>query len=300
MNRSQTVPCLVLFVTLSPCHLVTLSKAEEPANPLFEQLRSDGVAITEETKAPLPAPLMADGLDAAGQRGVLQSVVGKRFTVGEFTAKSGTAPHVYALRKIDAAGAEAPRGFAVDVAFVAHGSLDTVAGRDFLEDLHKKSKNRQIHLLTAEELEKRKLKVASSKRREERYSHGVFIILDRVELRAALHTVVTRQADSLLAATRIDPRFAKDSDFPNQWRKINVDEDGQRRFGPAQPYLGAGGYLKVTSLHEPKGALFLEYHLLYTEPKGWFNGADPLRTKVPAIIQSEVRTFRQELNKVKK
>jgi hypothetical protein len=58
--------------------------------------------------------------------------------------------------------------------------------------------------------------------------------------------------------------------------------------------------MKITRLHEPKGALFIEYHLIYTEPKGWFNGADPLTTKVPAIIQSEVRTFRQELNKVKK
>jgi hypothetical protein len=56
---------------------------------------------------------------------------------------------------------------------------------------------------------------ASSKGSEERYSHGVFIVLERVELRAALQTIVTRQPDSLLAATRVDPRFATDSDFPN-------------------------------------------------------------------------------------
>jgi hypothetical protein len=53
-------------------------------------------------------------------------------------------------------------------------------------------------------------------------------------------------------------------------------------------------------LHEPKDALFVEYHLVYTEPRGWFSGSDPLTTKVPAIIQSEERTFRQELIRIKK
>jgi hypothetical protein len=281
--------------------VVSLSlRADEPANPLFKQLRNDGVVVSAEMKAPLPAPLMADGLDATQQRAVLEKVVGKRFSLGQFAAKIGTAPHVYAIRKIAIGDVDAARALGIDISFIAHGSLNTVANRDFLEDLHKKSKDRQIHVLTATELDKRKLTAESTKQREERYSHGVFLVLERVELRAALHTLLTRQTDSLLAATVVDPRFAKDTDFPNQWRKITVDEEGQRQLGPAHPYTGAGGYLKITRLHEPKGALFIEYHLVYTEPKGWFNGADPLTTKLPAIIQSEVRTFRRELSQVKK
>jgi len=243
---------------------------------------------------------MADGLDAAGQRAVLENVAGKRFTVREFTAKLGTAPHIYAIRKISNGSADLPKEIGVDVSFIAYGNLDTVANRDFLENLHKKAKDRQIHILSAAELGKRKLTAESSKRREERYSHGVFLVLERVELKAALHTILTRGPDSLRASTRVDPRFAKDADFPNQWRKITVDEEGQRKFGPAHPYSGAGGYLKITRLHEPKGALFIEYHLIYTEPKGWFSGADPLTTKLPAIIQSEVRSFRRELSSAKK
>jgi hypothetical protein len=274
--------------------------AGEPANSLFEQLRSEGVRVDAQTKAPLSAPLMADGLDAAGQQEVLKKVVGNRFTVKDFTGKVGTAPHIYRVHKIPVSGSDALRAYMVDVAFVAHGGLDRVADKTFLEDLQKRQKDRKVHILTAAELDQRKLRVESSKSREERYSHGVFIVLDRVELSAALHSIVTRQPDSVLAATRIDPRFAKDAAFLNQWRKITINEDGQRELGPAQPYSGAGGYLKITSLHEPKGGLFIEYHLVYTEPKGWFNGADPLTTKVPAIIQSEVRTFRQELNKFKK
>jgi hypothetical protein len=248
----------------------------------------------------LPGPLMADGLEAAGQRAVLEKAVGKRFTVRDFTAKVGTAPHVYSIRKIADAHDDTPKMLGVDVSFIAYGSLDTVSGREFLEDLHKKSKDRKIHVLTVEELAKRKLTTESNKQREERYSHGVFLVLERVELQAALHTVIARQPDSLLATTRSDPRFDKDADFPNQWRKITLDEEGQRKLGPPQPYPGLHGYLKITRLHEPQGALFIEYHLIYSEPQGWFNGADPLTTKLPAIIQSEVRTFRQELSRVKK
>lgn len=275
-----------------------LFAAEEPANPLFEQLRKKGVSLSEKNTYPLPPPLMADGLDAAGQRAVLEKLVGKRFTVRDFTAKVGTAPHVYTVRKI-AAKDDAPPALAIDVSFAAHGSLDTIANRDFLENLHKKAKDRRLHILTDKEMEQRKLKVVSNKQREERYSHGTFTILDRVQLQAALHTVVTRQADSLLAATNLDPRFATDSDFPNRWRKLTFDDEGQRQLGPPHAYTGAGGYLKVTRLHEPAGTLFLEYHLIYAEPKEWFNGADPLTPKLPAIIQAEVRTFRRELKQEK-
>jgi hypothetical protein len=297
------VPRAIVFVgtSLLMCAVGPMvHAADEPSNPLFEKLRTEGVSVTAETKTPLPVPLMADSLDAAGQRKVLQKIVGNRFTVKDFTGKVGTAPHVYHIHKIPVADSETLRAYGVDVSFIAHGSLDHVADKHFLEDLHKKHKDRKLHILTANELEKRKLRTESSKHREERYSHGVFLILERVELHAALHTIVTRQPDSLLAASRIDPRFLKDSDFPNQWRKISLDDEGQRHVGPAQPYAGAGGYLKITRLHEPKGALFIEYHLVYTEPQGWFNGTEALTAKLPAIIQSEVRTFRRELNKVKK
>ena len=293
MNRRLTG----LLVVLTP---FVAGAADEPANPLFEQMRTRGVAVTDAVKVPLPAPLMADGLDAASQQEILKKVVGNRFTVKEFAAKLGTAPHVYNIRKIPAADADTPRVFALDVSFIAHGSLDRVADRDFLEGLHQKQKDRKVHILTDEEIQKRKLATESDKRRQERYSHGVFTVLDRVEVSAAPHTVLTRQADSLLAATEIDSRFAGDAEFPNQWRKITFDDEGRRQFGPTRPYAGAGGYLKITRLHEPAGGLFVECHQVYNEPKGWFGGADPLTTKLPAIIQSEVRTFRQELNRVKK
>jgi hypothetical protein len=296
MHRLVAIWTLAVLPLAASC----LAAADEAANPLFDELRGKGVPVAAETSVPLPAPFMADGLDAAAQQDVLKKLVGSRFSVKDFVGKVGTAPHVYSVRKVPEAGSDERRVYAIDVSFMAHGGLDAVADRNFLEDLHKKQKDRKVHVLTAEEVEKRKLTAESGDNREERYSHAVFVVLELVELSAALHTVVTRRPESLLAATAIDPRFAEDADFPSRWRKITTDEEGRRQLGPAAPYSGAGGYLKITRLHEPPGALFVEYHLIYTEPKGWFGGADPLTTKVPAIIQSEVRTFRQELNRVKK
>jgi hypothetical protein len=58
--------------------------------------------------------------------------------------------------------------------------------------------------------------------------------------------------------------------------------------------------VKVTRLVEPAGALFVEYHLVFVEPRAWFGGANLLRSKVPILAQSEVRAFRRELARAKK
>src|SRR5205814_1186239 len=94
-------------------------------------------------------------------------------------------------------------------------------------------------------------------------------------------------------------RFGDDPEFPNRWRPISRDDDGKPVLGEAHPYGGAGAYIKITRLAEPAGALFVEYHLVFTEPKGWFGGANLLRSKVPILTQSEVRAFRRELGKAK-
>ena len=53
--------------------------------------------------------------------------------------------------------------------------------------------------------------------------------------------------------------------------------------------------MKVTKLIKPAGALFVEYHLIYDEPKGWFNGKDLLKTKLPIKTEGDVRGFRHQV-----
>jgi hypothetical protein len=123
----------------------------------------------------------------------------------------------------------------------------------------------------------------------------VEVLLDRVQVEMTSVSVVSRTDESLLVATRLDPRFAGDPEFPNQWRKLVRDETEDKvTLGPPHPYDCTATYLKITRLHEPKEALFVEYHRVSTEPKEWFGGANLLRSKLPILIQSEVRTFRRE------
>jgi len=52
--------------------------------------------------------------------------------------------------------------------------------------------------------------------------------------------------------------------------------------------------MKITRLAEPAGALFVEQHIVFAEPTGWFGGANLLRSKLPPVVQYAIRTTRQE------
>ena len=97
----------------------------------------------------------------------------------------------------------------------------------------------------------------------------------------------------MLVAGEIDPRFQGDPEFPNQWQSI-IKEGGTTKLGPAMPWSGAAFYLKITKLAEPAGALFIEQHVIFAEPMGWFNGANLLRSKLPLAVQINVRSMRKE------
>ena len=131
----------------------------------------------------------------------------------------------------------------------------------------------------------------------DRYVYTVFPLLDRVQLAAALCTVMSRTADSLIFATALDSRFAADKEFPNRWRSLKKLPGNKSERGPPRPYEGAAAYLKVTRLSDPKGAFLVEYHLVFVEPQDWFGGANLLRSKLPVLIQTQVRAFRKQLRK---
>ena len=50
---------------------------------------------------------------------------------------------------------------------------------------------------------------------------------------------------------------------------------------------------------EPTGALFVEQHIIFAEPTGWFDGANLLRSKLPNVVQNAVRTTRREWAKAR-
>jgi hypothetical protein len=94
----------------------------------------------------------------------------------------------------------------------------------------------------------------------------------------------------------MDDRFQNDKQYPNIWRHINVVEE-EEKLGSPQPYTGMAGYVLVTKLPEPAGALLVEMHFLLHEPPTWFGGRNLLRSKLPTLIQDNVRSFRRKLTK---
>src|SRR5205823_3593968 len=146
---------------------------------------------------------------------------------------------------------------------------------------------------------KRGIKAKAEANLEETYAYVVGSILDRVQVSSTNHAMVSRTKDSIVLAGRLDPRFNKDADFPNQWRPMTLKDDGKEALGPAQPYEGAAMYIKLTRLHEPPGAVFVEFHQVFLEPKKWFDAPNMLKSKLPLVIQSEVRGFRKDFAKLK-
>ena len=104
-----------------------------------------------------------------------------------------------------------------------------------------------------------------------------------------------KRAESVVAGIKLDERFNKDQEFSNTWSPIVRDAGGKLSVGAPSPYSGLGGYMKITQLREPAGALFVECHIVFAEPEAWFGGKNLLRSKLPLAVQDNVRSFRRKL-----
>ncbi|MBA4190838.1 MAG: hypothetical protein C0467_22860 [Planctomycetaceae bacterium] len=269
----------------------------EANNPLFKSLLEDGLAVGGKDKVKFPAPTMPDGLDGPKQKAIINALIADDYKFDNFTDKSVVAPQLIKLRDEKGGDPNAPaRG--VDVWFVVYGDVKSLDDDKFLDRVMNSGRgNGQAKGLTAADLMKRKIVVADPKK--EGFGHLEFDFLEKVHLRATGRSMWTRTADSVVVAGEIDPRFAGDPDFPNQWQSI-IKGGAAPNFGPANPWAGAAFYLKITKLAEPTEALFCEQHVIFVEPQGWFAGANLLRSKLPAAVQINVRNMRKEWAKIEK
>jgi hypothetical protein len=268
-------------------------------NLVFDYLMNRGVQVGTDETVRLPAPTLPDGLNAADQRRAIESICGENHTWEDLTRKTVVAPFILKISD----GQQERRGRRLDAWFVAYGDLRTLENQEFLE--------RQMRSVTSDTdpdfgSSNKVLKAADLKRRglalagrpgDTEYDVVEFTLLERVRLRVTTQTTRSKTADSDLAASILDRRFMKDAEFPNLWRPIARDDEGRRRLGQPQPYFGFGGYAKVTRLIEPPGALFVEYHAAFSEPQGWFDGTNLLRSKLPILAQMIVRQLRRGFEK---
>ncbi len=289
---------LLLTAALAPAQPPA---THEAANPIFKKLLDPGLPVGAEAPAKLPPPGMADGLDAAAQKAVIKGLIGGDYGIDDFTRKSVVAPQILKIRDVTPSDPAAPaRG--VDAYFVVYGDLKALDDEKFLAralNAGKEGGTGKGKALTAADLAKRKIEPTPGLGNREGYGTVEFNFLDKVRLKATGHSVWSRTPDSAVAAAEIDPRFAADADFPNQWMPLTRGGTGPEA-GPAKPWAGAGFYLKATRLVEPSGALFVEQHVVYVEPAGWFDGANLLRSKLPPAVQVSVRRMRTEWAKGEK
>jgi hypothetical protein len=295
---------LLLVGTLSP----TLA-ADQP-NPILAEMVEKGLDTGNGVLVKLPAPTMADGLDGAAQRAAIKSITDVNKPLERILAKGDQSP--FQLKITPATGSQTAHH--VDMWYVAYGSLETVAGEKFLKGLgpapdaaapaskpaqpvNKQKLPSKSTDISAEDLAKRGITLPPKEVLDERYGYSLFELMDRVYLSITSRAIQTRHPQSVLLAGYVDPRFINDTQYPDQWQPITQDKVGLPVLGQPVPYSGAGGYLKVTELKDPAGALFIEGHLVYNEPHGWFGGNSLLRSKIPILAKDNVVTFRQKLRK---
>ncbi|MBL9123480.1 MAG: hypothetical protein JNG90_07590 [Planctomycetaceae bacterium] len=274
---------------------------EPISKDVFLHLTQMGVPLQSGQMVRLPAPVLPDGLDAPQQAEILKRVAGK-FPLDRFLRDAVVSPFVLEIESI---GGEGQRGGQrVDFYFVAYGTRKALLAEGLFSDLvgarEEKSSGSEpwsTHTLTPEELAARKLVVRETPELSESFVAVDVPILERVQLQGVGIGVKQQNADSLVGAWMLDPRFQGDSQFPNQWRPILRDQAGRMSLGEATPYAGLGGYTKLTWLHEPAGAVLVECHAAFDEPHGWFEGKNFLRSKLPLVVQDNVRDFRRKLAK---
>lgn len=295
---------MVIRTLLLLTALLTPGYAADP-NPVFQTLVGTGIEMPKGPALKLPAPTMPDGLDAAAQRKVLEAIADERRPVEALLRKGVTAPVIFESGDVEASADAGGAGKYVNFWFVVYADLKKVADEGFWSGDKQEADPADApnpndaqfsgRLLENAELQARRIEPLVSAGVVENYGSFEVQLFNRVRVKGVTRAVQTQAPESIVYAAILDPRFADDAKFANQWQSVERDDAGKLTHGPWQPYQGLGAYAKATELVEPKGAVLVEYHMMYNEPQGWFRGANVIRTKLPIIVQDNVKKLRRKL-----
>jgi hypothetical protein len=285
----------VQLLVLATC--LAADEGHVQANPVYRELLQRGVEFPAGAPVRLPGPTITDGMSPAAVREAIEAIPDRRVSVEQLLRRSVVAPVLFRFGEAKPKGRR-PAVKTVDVWYVAYGDFELLGDEPFLTTLADEDRQgTEVHTLDAEELSARGITPPAKDDRQQRYVYSSFPLLDQVRLSTTAHHFVTRTDESVLAASKVDRRFTDDEDYPNQWQPMDRRADGTWKLGAPQSYKGAGAYMKVTRLAEPAGALFVELHVVFAEPEGWFGGRNLLRSKLPMVLQSKARDFRRRLAK---
>lgn len=303
---------MIYWSLLAACFLQSPDDKKE--NPILENLLETGVTMTGGFVAKLPPPSLVDGLSADEQRDVLKKITANERPLADFIKKGVNAPYVLKILSLKDDGKETTAR-RVDLWFVAYGDLEVLADEDLVkkeaEDEAKEStdeakKNKADELpseskvIEAADLEKMNIS-PTSRDLDERYVFTTFPLFEMVQVSGTSRAIQQKFDDSILITMVMDHRFDKDEQFANKWVSIKRGQGGKLSLDDKDhAYASSGMFGKITRLTEPKGALLVEFHIVFDEPEGWFGGKNVLRSKLTHAAQDGVRKFRRRLDKATK
>jgi hypothetical protein len=284
--------------------LATLCMAAAPApegdaphagNDVYQALLRHGITLAG-THVAMPAPLIQEGDTPDAERAALRKLAGSDSAVQELLRNSVTAPQILRVRDVKAADGTSIR--VADLWFAVHARLDEIdpaqlGGRgDDGKPVEAGNMRFSGKRLSDDELKQRG--IAREDPKLEWYSHATGDLLDRIHVESTDHVRGTKSAGSWVFASRTDPRFDDDPQFPNTW--MALQPGGQTKEKPRpRPFPGGASTTRISSLVSMPGVLLVEGHFVFAEPQTWFDGAPILRSKISLVAQDQVRRLRREL-----
>lgn len=263
---------------------------------------ANGAEVSDDAAAAVPEfkPTLRDGMTADQQKQAIGAILGN-LEEERFFKSSVVSPFVFELEplsKLENGGQRQQ----LDVWFVAHGKLDDIEEKKMMDDLTGPEAKKTPGLpevaraLTEDEIKARDLKFGDQPDGSGR-SYGIMgaNILDKAFVTGITSSRYRRTDDSIELFLRMSPSLFDDADFPARWHPISKADDGAFQLGKPNPYTDLAALIKVTELVGVEDGLFVEVHVVYAEPFGWFEGRNLLRSKLPPVLQDSVRKFRRKL-----
>lgn len=243
---------------------------------------------------------LRDAMTAQEQQKAIGTILGN-LEPDRFFNQSIVSPFVFQLEPISklADGGNRQR---LDVYFVAYGKLADIDPKKMMEDLTGPETSKTPGLpdvsraLTETEMNERGLAFGDQPDGSGR-SFGILgaNILDKVFVTGITGTRYQKTDDSIELYLELAPTLVEDPAFPARWHSISRADDGSFQLSSGNPYGDLSAMIKATKLADVDDAVFIEVHVVYAEPQGWFEGRNLLRSKLPPLLQDVVRKFRRKL-----
>jgi hypothetical protein len=273
----------------------------EPAhaqNSVYRHVLDQGLDIGGQ-KIELPPPRLAGGQESAAVRAALREIAGSDRALEDLLRDSVTAPYIIKVRDVKTSGAVIRMA---DVWFVVFADLKQVdfgqeASHTDQKEVEVANMLFQTRLLTDDFFRSIGMKPEAAVPGQNKwYVHVHARLLDRIDFEVTNQVMATQTPDSIVIASRTDPKFAEVPGLVNRWKPL-VREATKKTDDRARPYEGGMSYAKISRLDLKPRAILVETHMAFVEPDGWFQGAPILRSKFSVVAQDQVRSLRRELAK---